>query len=701
MILLAALLVSQCCVSVSAAAGGSAAALERIEDCGTGCSQGLRCRTKPQALFPPPCQDPGESLLTSSVFHNISVTTVMRCEGRQKCSLHLRVSADLRLTAAVHGVSICVAAAGMMADCRTVRFTKASRARMSGMQVKVWNDCTQVSPGQRLEIKVRTVPSYCGVTWTGAYVAPGCAAGDLQQHVPDCITGRLSYDVDADGKLLAVSVSDMLEGHDYHLRLCHKDFICTGAGAHTLIRKEEPVKKALLRFSRPLPCLCIEGWSAITDARRVQVCPFRDRVEELWSGISFDALEGGLSWEPACPVAAVVALCQMREEGGACADLPHASRNASTGKITFGEVGPHPRLCMKKSQGLTPDKHQWQEKLPFNRKKPGAGPGSCRGTLLLMGGWGREERRGEERRGEERRGEGRGGEGRERRGEGRERGGRGEERGGEGRRGEGRGGEGEERRGEGRGGEGRGGEGRERRGGEGRGGRGEERGGEERRGEGRERRGEGRGGEGEGKSISFTAASRSWIRCPFANPSFQDEELLAQPGRGHVRLLSQIDAVFSVGHCAEGEGFEDPCQTLETRTWRAGQQEALVLPLPGAVCSSCLQVKRVDVEFAVTHRFCVNQCNQTLSISAVNTPLAAPDLTCTVVPMAVSISTVILLTSLVLLTVYHRRKQKINGKYMPEQQTDSSLECVIPALQAKSECVPHSPQSEKVNLIWD
>eukprot|EP00066_Takifugu_rubripes_P022503 XP_011611769.1 PREDICTED: putative interleukin-17 receptor E-like [Takifugu rubripes] len=546
MILLAALLVSQCCVSVSAAAGGSAAALERIQDCGTGCSQGLRCRTKPQALFPPPCQDPGEGLRTSSVFHNISVTTAMRCEGRQKCSLHLRVSADLRLTAAVHGVSICVAAAGMMANCRTVRFTKASRARMSGMQVKVWNDCTQVSPGQCLEIKVRTVPSYCGVTWTGAYVAPGCAAGDLQQHVPDCITGRLSYDVDADRKLLAVSVSDMLEGHDYHLRLCHKDVICTGAGAQTLIRKEEPVKKALLRFSRPLPCLCIEGWSAITDARRVQVCPFRDRVEELWSGISFDALEGGLSWEPACPVAAVVALCQMREEGGACADLPHASRNASTGKITFGEVGPHPRLCMK-----------------------------------------------------------------------------------------------------------------------------------------------------------FTTASRSWIRCPFANPSFQDEELLVQPGREHVRLLSQIDAVFSVGHCAEGEGFEDPCQTLETRTWRAGQQEALVLPLPGAVCSSCLQVKRVDVEFAVTHRFCVNQCNQTLSISAVNTPLAVPDLTCTVVPMAVSISAVILLTLLVLLTVYHRRKQKINGKYMPEQQTDSSLECVIPALQAKSECVPNSPQSEKVNLIWD
>lgn len=33
--------------------------------------------------------------------------------------------------------------------------------------------------------------------------------------------------------------------------------------------------------------------------------------------------------------------------------------------------------------------------------------------------------------------------------------------------------------------------------------------------------------------------------------------------------------------------------------------------------------------------------------------------------------------------------------------TDSSFEYVIPALQAKSESVPNSPQSEKVNLIWD
>lgn len=43
------------------------------------------------------------------------------------------------------------------------------------------------------------------------------------------------YDVNPKRKELAVSVMDMLEGHDYHLRLCHKDFFCTGTGAKTLV----------------------------------------------------------------------------------------------------------------------------------------------------------------------------------------------------------------------------------------------------------------------------------------------------------------------------------------------------------------------------------------------------------------------------------------------------------------------------------
>lgn len=56
-------------------------------------------------------------------------------------------------------------------------------------------------------------------------------------------------------KELSVSVSDMLEDQDYHLRLCHKDFICVGTGAYTLVspavshEPEHPFKHRTLGIS--------------------------------------------------------------------------------------------------------------------------------------------------------------------------------------------------------------------------------------------------------------------------------------------------------------------------------------------------------------------------------------------------------------------------------------------------------------------
>ncbi|XP_018556065.1 interleukin-17 receptor E isoform X2 [Lates calcarifer] len=349
MILWAALVMSHCCWGLNGAAAENTG-LERIEKCGTRCSQGLHCKTKPDNLFPPPCQDSTEGFTTSSVFHNISLSTVMHCVGKQKCSLHLRIKTTLQLTESIHGLSVCTVTAGMMMNCRIVSFSRSSRERMSGLQVEVENDCTDVSPNQQIQVMVKTVPSYCGVIWAGTYDAPQCISEDLRRNVPECITGRLSYDVNLERKELNVSVSDMLEGHNYHLRLCYKDFICFGAGASALIKKEEPVKSVTLQYSRPLPCLCIEGWSAVMDAPRVQVCPFKDRVEELWSGVAFDPLEGTLSWESLCPVTAVVTLCQ-KSKAGVCMDLPHASQNITRGKITFTGVDPHPHLCIKFTVG--------------------------------------------------------------------------------------------------------------------------------------------------------------------------------------------------------------------------------------------------------------------------------------------------------------------------------------------------------------
>lgn len=60
-------------------------------------------------------------------------------------------------------------------------------------------------------------------------------------------------------------------------------------------------------------------------------------LEELWFGINFDPLEGTLSWEPSCPVTAVVRLCQKREDS-VCVDLPHASQNVSREKVHVSDM---------------------------------------------------------------------------------------------------------------------------------------------------------------------------------------------------------------------------------------------------------------------------------------------------------------------------------------------------------------------------
>ncbi|XP_061662888.1 putative interleukin-17 receptor E-like [Syngnathoides biaculeatus] len=354
MMLWAALLAWYCGLSLFGAAAELVEA-ERIQTCGTRCSQGLQCKTKPAHFVPPPCQKAPERLDASSVFRNLSFSSVVRCEGRQRCSLHLRVKTSVRLAESVHGLSVCFETPGMLQRCQVVSLLKASRRKMAGMQVEVENDCVGVHPGQQARVTVTAFPSYCGLTRSSTYVAPDCSWKDLRRLVPECITGRISHDVDLERKEVRVGVSNALQGHDYRVRLCHKDFICTGTGDEALIKKEEPKKSVVLTFSRPLPCLCIEGWSAVIDAPRVQVCPFKDRTEEMWHGIRFDPLGEALSWEPACPISGRATLCQRGEDGdgggGGCSDLEGAERNITRGKITFAKVDPHPQLCMKFTVG--------------------------------------------------------------------------------------------------------------------------------------------------------------------------------------------------------------------------------------------------------------------------------------------------------------------------------------------------------------
>ncbi|XP_060759608.1 putative interleukin-17 receptor E-like [Neoarius graeffei] len=318
--------------------------VEKIEKCESHCSQGLHCKVKPHSPFERCKKRPNS--MTKDVFRNTSISTVMRCEGVRRCSLYLRVSTHLQLKKHIQGIYMCTVSAAMMEHCRLVLFPRTQKEKMLDHQVHIQDDCLEVGIQQDVYITLQTWPRFCDVAYSRAYRVPGCSNKDLQGNIPECTTGRIDYEVNLERKEVHIMVSDMLEDRDYHVRLCHKDYICTGTGAHVLLKKENPVKSVTLKFSKPVPCLCIEGWSVMTDASRVQVCPFKNRVEELWSGITFDPKEETLSWEASCQVHAVISLCELQDQD-VCQDLADSSQRYVKGMMTYSTVDPHPRLCMK------------------------------------------------------------------------------------------------------------------------------------------------------------------------------------------------------------------------------------------------------------------------------------------------------------------------------------------------------------------
>ncbi|XP_063073933.1 interleukin-17 receptor E-like protein isoform X2 [Engraulis encrasicolus] len=302
--------------------------IQHVQHCGTHCTQGLHCKTKSYSNLSL-CKKPPAGL-QSKLSLGMSISTVMRCTGHQQCSLQLQVNSSLTMNERVKGVTICAVAAGTIERCRTHNFLNPAQ-KLSGQQVEVQDNCFEVGVGQDVHVSVKTVPEFCHLWVSKTYSVPA---------------GKIAYQLDSERKELSVSVTDMLEDADYNLRLCHKGYICRGIDTQTLIKKEDPEKKATLRYTRPLPCLCIEGWSSVVDAPRVQVCPFKKNMEELWSGVAFNSAEQTLSWEPACQTEVAVSLCQNTEQSG-CHDLANASQSVTRGKVLFSKVEPHPQLCMK------------------------------------------------------------------------------------------------------------------------------------------------------------------------------------------------------------------------------------------------------------------------------------------------------------------------------------------------------------------
>ncbi|XP_029472332.1 putative interleukin-17 receptor E-like isoform X2 [Rhinatrema bivittatum] len=322
-------------------------AVSRIEECGLTCSQAFHCKRKANYdIFNQFCQDPPASL-SHSVLENMKISTVMKCVRKKQCSLHLNVKGTVNFDENIHGVEICsLSLDTSWTQCQSVRLTRSKRKNSKEQKVQVQFNCFEVSPGQHVHVTLKTIPNYCDVNLEQHYYVEDCRNGELGKNIPVCIAGKLDYKVDKVKKAISIHVSDFLEDQDYHVRLCHKWFSCEDTGAHALIKGEDPSKSVSLPYSQLLPCLCIEGWSAIPDSRRIQLCPFKNDTETLWDGATYDTITQTLAWQPSCPVQASISLCWLTEFSDQCANLPDSSRTVP-GKVEYDHLDTHPRLCMK------------------------------------------------------------------------------------------------------------------------------------------------------------------------------------------------------------------------------------------------------------------------------------------------------------------------------------------------------------------
>ncbi|XP_055048393.2 interleukin-17 receptor E-like protein isoform X1 [Misgurnus anguillicaudatus] len=330
--------------------------IKKDRDCTWRC-EGLRCKSKPYSLL---SESHCRKQTVSNVFNNVKLSTVLGCEGR-KCSLQLKIATSVNVTSDIRGVSLCADSAGMMGHCQIYNFDHDARKSFIGKQAGVQFKCIPVRPGQHVFVTLKTVPNYCKATKMQKYIVPECSHEDIRNEISECITGKLEYNIDKVKRKMTVMVKDAPEDTDYNLRLCHKrSVICAGDGTLKTIKAQDLQKSITFQYSKALPCLCIEGWPARVDARRVQACPFKNDLEELWSGIMYDFNKEELIWEPACPIKVSVTLCHSHGENN-CRDLGNVIH--STGqKVTFTSVDPHPLLCTK----FTTDAGSWI-KCPFTK----------------------------------------------------------------------------------------------------------------------------------------------------------------------------------------------------------------------------------------------------------------------------------------------------------------------------------------------
>ncbi|KFO87130.1 Putative interleukin-17 receptor E-like, partial [Buceros rhinoceros silvestris] len=279
------------------------------------------------------CHD-APSSLSSMVLKSMKISTVMKCVQGSPCSLHLNIKGTLSLNENIRGLEICsLSLDTQQSQCTNVRFVGKKSKMLNGEKVQVQFNCIEVNVAQHIYVTMKTVPNYCEVKLSQEYYVEA---------------GNFDYSVDRARKIILVNVSSFLQDEDYYVRLCHKWFTCEDAGAFAVIKGKESLRSVSLKYSRLLPCLCIEGWLAAPDARRIQLCPFENGkyyTKALWDNIVYNPVTQTLTWEPACPVLVMVNLCRLMNSIDHCEDIQNSSKTSD--KVKYSRVDTHARLCMK------------------------------------------------------------------------------------------------------------------------------------------------------------------------------------------------------------------------------------------------------------------------------------------------------------------------------------------------------------------
>ncbi|KAM4748891.1 interleukin-17 receptor E-like protein [Rhinophrynus dorsalis] len=297
--------------------------IQRIKECGLICSQGIHCKSKSIIdIGNHFCQKPPYPI-TSAVLENMKVSTVMKCNWMNQCSLHLNVKGTVILDEHIRGVEFCSMAMSTSQDqCQSVRFSRSKSKKLEGQKVHVQFNCFEVGVAQHVYVTMKTIPYFCNVELEEHYIVEDCHNRDIGKNIPLCLVGKLDYTVNEEKKTITVHVSDIQEEYDYNVRLCLKHFSCQDIGAHALIEVENSTRTVTLPYPEIVPCLCIEGWSAFPDSRRTRLCPFKNEISTLWDSITYSPITETLTWQSSCPVESTVSLCWMAHHSDKCVILP-------------------------------------------------------------------------------------------------------------------------------------------------------------------------------------------------------------------------------------------------------------------------------------------------------------------------------------------------------------------------------------------